>query len=112
LEHPLNAGVHLVFFDKFATRNLVDAYLHLLLEPLRVGQHLRDRLLYQFVRASAGLRGELIKLDFLVLGQVHFHGFSVGRYFPSVKSKAQRRGRGALQRQSKSIDRAEKPSVK
>jgi hypothetical protein len=78
LEHPLNAGVHLVFFDKFATRNLVDTYLHLLFEPLRVGQHLRDRLLYQLVRAAAGLRGELIELDFLVLGQVHFHGFSVG----------------------------------
>jgi hypothetical protein len=34
LEHPLDAGIHFLFLDEFASRDLVDTRLNLLLEPL------------------------------------------------------------------------------
>ena len=66
LQQALNTRIHLVFLDKFTARNLVNANLHLLLEPFVVREQLRHGFLYEFVRSATGLGGEGGKPGFLL----------------------------------------------
>jgi hypothetical protein len=75
-KHALNAGVHLVFFNELAARNLLNANLHLSLKALGIGEHLRDSFLHELARCPTGLSREGIQLSFLLLGQMEFHTIS------------------------------------
>ena len=67
LHHPLNAGIHFFFFDEFASFNLVDSNLYLLLEQFAMGEQSRDGFLHQIVGPPACFRGKLVQLSFLIL---------------------------------------------
>jgi hypothetical protein len=54
-KHPLDAGVHLFFFDELTPLDLVQSNLHLFLEPLVIRKHPVDGFLYQFVRSPSRL---------------------------------------------------------
>jgi hypothetical protein len=73
LKHALNARVHFFFFEELSAGNLLNANLHLGLEPLVMGKQLRDGFLHKLVRPAAGFGGEGVKLGFLLLRQMHFH---------------------------------------
>ena len=73
LEHPLNTGVHFFFLDEFAPRDLVEAHLNLLFEPLIVRRQTGNRLLHQLVGVSSSLDSKLVELCFLISRQMHFH---------------------------------------
>jgi len=60
LEHPLNAGVHLLFLDEFAARDLLETHLHLLFEPLVVGKQPGYRFLHQIVGVSSRRYSKLV----------------------------------------------------
>jgi hypothetical protein len=77
LKHPLNAGIHLFFFDEFAAVELVNAYLHLFLKPFIVRKQARDGFLHQFVSPPARAGGQIVQLRFLVVRQMDFHAFRI-----------------------------------
>ncbi len=86
LKHALNASVHFFFFDKFTSRNLVNANLNLRFEPFIMSKQLGNGFLHQVVSSSACLGGKLIQLDFLILRQMYFHPPRVGGHLARVKS--------------------------
>jgi hypothetical protein len=69
LQHALNAPVHFVLFDKLASRDLVDAHLHLSLEPNILRKQALKGFLYQLVGASTGLGRESVELGLLLFTQ-------------------------------------------
>jgi hypothetical protein len=68
LKHAVDASVHRFVFDEFASCDLLNANLYLLLEPLAMGKELGNGLLHQLIGSPTGLNGELVKLGLLVLG--------------------------------------------
>ena len=44
LQHPIDASVHLIFFDELAAGNLIQPYLHLFSEPAIVVDQAVNRL--------------------------------------------------------------------
>ena len=77
MEHPLNAGVHFFFFDESAAFDPIDSNLYLLLKLLVVGKQPGDSFLHQIIGVPPGLRGEVVKLRFLILGQMDFHNVNL-----------------------------------
>jgi hypothetical protein len=77
MKHPLNAGVHFLFFDEFAARDLVNSNLHLLLKPLVVGKQPRHSFLHKIIGVSSGFGGQIVKLRFLNLRQIDFHSVNL-----------------------------------
>ena len=65
LKHALDASVHFFFFDEFASCDLIDANLHLLLEPLVIGKEPGNGLLHKLIDPASGFGGELGKLRLL-----------------------------------------------
>lgn len=78
-EPARHAGVHLLFLNKLATVGLVNANLHLLIEPAAVGQQLVYSFLRQGIRAPAG-GGQLVQLGFLFRGELHLHAAQRSRF--------------------------------
>lgn len=72
--------------DDFATLDLVEADLHLLLEPSVVGQQTIHGFLNEFICLPAGVGGKLAEGGFLGWGEVHFHRFTVATASKSVKT--------------------------
>lgn len=73
LKHPLNTGVHFVFIDKLAARDLIDSNLNLLLKPFMVHQKTSHSFLQQIVGGTSGLCGQFVQLSFLNLREMNFH---------------------------------------
>jgi hypothetical protein len=73
MQHALNSRIHLVFFDRVASRDLIHSNLHLLLKPIIPGEQFRYGLLHQVAHCPAGLGSEGSKPGFFVRRQKYFH---------------------------------------
>jgi hypothetical protein len=63
LEHSLNTGVHLIFFDKLTRVRLLDAFSHGGPKLCVLSQPAQGSILLQLLGVGAGASGELMKLS-------------------------------------------------
>ncbi len=70
--------------------NLINANLHLLLEPVIVGKQLGNGLLHQIVGASSCPGGQFVQLRILTFEQMYFRAKRLGSDFRTVKHVSRR----------------------
>jgi hypothetical protein len=73
VQHPGYASIHLLLFNHFAARNLIDGQAHLLVEPGFFGKHAINGFYNQISRGTTRARGETCERRGLLFGELKFH---------------------------------------
>jgi hypothetical protein len=83
--HASHARVHLILFKKLATCDLIDAQLHLCVEPILLSEQTVDGLRGQFSRAASSACGKAGECRRLTFGKLKAHEQKLGGARPAVK---------------------------